>query len=134
MDGPPVLAKRTAGCCPVFRASLLAACAEARTLPWLKMIKKTSPAGWVVQVTIPALHVLPPENGKQWIGRSLPSAPSFRYYNVAIASPDSAAEATTAYHAKVTTNADVDGTCVVRELSSAEIAALSLAAGEVRPA
>jgi hypothetical protein len=75
-----------------------------------------------------------PDTGKQWIGRSLPSAPSFRYYNVAIASPDSAAEATTAYHAKTTTNAEVDGTCVVRELSSAEIAALSLTVGEVRRA
>lgn len=98
------------------------------------MIKKASPAGWVVQVTIPAPHAPPSEEGTPWIGRALPSAPLFQYYNVALASPDSATEAATAFHARATADAEVDGTRVVRELSSAEIAALSLSAGEVRPA
>ena len=60
------------------------------------------------------------------------SAPSFQYYNVAIAAPANAIEATTKHVAKA---AAKDGEkCVVRGLSSAEIAALSLKAGEVRPA
>jgi len=98
------------------------------------MTKKTSPAGWVVQVTVPAPPAPPSEGGAQWIGRAWPSAPIFQYYNVAVASPDSATEAATAYHAKATADAEVDGTRVVRELSSAEIASLSLAVGDVRPA
>ena len=86
------------------------------------MTKKTSPAGWVVQVTVPAPPTPPSEAGAQWIGRAWPSAPIFRYYNVAVASPDSATEAATAYHAKATADAEVDGTRAVRELSAAEIA------------
>jgi hypothetical protein len=98
------------------------------------MTKKSSPAGWVVQVTVPAPPAPPSEEGKKWIGRAWPSAPHFRYYNVAVASPESATEAATAFHAKATDDAEVDGTRAVRELSSAEIASLSLSAGEVRPA
>jgi hypothetical protein len=75
------------------------------------MTEKTPPAGWVVQVTVPA---------------------PFEYYNVAIAAPDTAVEATTKHVAKVEAK---DGAMrVVRGLSSGEVAALSLKAGEVRAA
>jgi hypothetical protein len=98
------------------------------------MIEKASAAGWVVQVTIPAPHASPSETGVKWIGRAWPSAPSFQYYNVAIATPEGATEAATAYHARATADAAVDNTRVVRELSPAEIGVLRLSAGEVRAA
>jgi len=61
------------------------------------MIDKASPAGWVVQVTIAAS---PLKGGAQWIGDKMPGAPSFEYFNVGIAGPDKAVEATTKYLAK----------------------------------
>ena len=61
-------------------------------------------------------------------------APSFEYFNVAIASPDKAVEATTKYLAKGKVDADDVDASTVRKLSSAEIAALGLKAGEVKPA
>jgi hypothetical protein len=54
------------------------------------MIEKASAAGWVVQVTIPAPHASPSETAVKWIGRAWPSAPSFQYYNVAVATPEGA--------------------------------------------
>jgi hypothetical protein len=63
----------------------------------------------------------------------LGGAPSFKYFNVAIAAPDKAMEATTKYLAK-DADAKAGEMSVVRKLSSGEIAALSLKAGEVKPA
>jgi hypothetical protein len=93
------------------------------------MTEKASPAGWVVQVTIQA--PLAPQITR-WIGKVALAAPSFKYFNVAISTPSEAIEATSKHLAGASL---VDGTtCVVRELSSREIAALSLEAGEVKPA
>jgi hypothetical protein len=96
------------------------------------MTNKTPPAGWVVQVTIPAPPSPPRADGTRWIGAVALSAPSFQYYNVAIAAADNAIEATSKHVAKA--EAQDGEKCVVRGLSAAEIAALSLKAGEVRPA
>ena len=63
----------------------------------------------------------------------LVSAPSFEYFNVAIAAPDKAMEATTKHLAEGV-EAKAGAVSVVRKLSSREIAALSLKAGEVKPA
>ena len=95
------------------------------------MTSKTSAAGWVVQVTVLAPFA-PQKDGARWIGPALRSAPSFKYFNVAIATPAKAIEATTKHMAK--TNEADGATSVVRELSAAEIAVLKLAAGEVKPA
>ena len=79
------------------------------------MASKTSPAGWVVQVA-----TLGPED----------AAPLFRYFNVAIADTDKAVAAT---REKVgfTTKTRIEA---VRALSAAEIAALHLKTGTVKPA
>lgn len=61
------------------------------------------------------------------------SAPSFEYFNAAIAAPDKAIEATTKYLAEGA-EAKAGAMSVVRKLSSGEIAALGLEAGEVKPA
>jgi hypothetical protein len=94
------------------------------------MTDKASPAGWVVQVTIPA----PPQEDTRWTAARMSRAPSHKYYNVAIANPDKAIEATTKYLAKINADAGDDDPRTVRELSSAEVAALGLKAGEVKPA
>jgi hypothetical protein len=96
------------------------------------MTEKTPPAGWVVQVTIPAPPAPPRADGTRWIGAVVLGAPSFQYFNVAIAVPNSAIEATTKHLAK--TDAADGEKRVVRGLSAGEIAALRLKAGEVRPA
>ena len=98
------------------------------------MTAKAPPAGWVVQVTIASSPVPPAKEGAQWIGEKMPGAPSFEYFNVAIASPDKAVEATTKYLAKGKVDAEHVDASTVRELSSAEVAALRLKAGEVKPA
>ena len=95
------------------------------------MADKASPAGWVVQVTIPAP---PSEEATPWTAARMSRAPSFKYYNAAIANPDKAIETTTKYLAKISADAGDDDPRTVRELSSAEIAALGLNAGEVKPA
>ena len=97
------------------------------------MIDKASPAGWVVQVTI-ASSPPPSKEGAQWIGDKMPGAPSFEYFNVAIANADKAVEATTKYLAKGKVDAEHVDASTVRGLSSAEVAALRLKAGEVKPA
>lgn len=92
------------------------------------MTDKAPQAGCVVQVVIAGL---PSEEGSQ-IARSVLGPPSFQYFNVAIAAPDKAVEATMKHLAKTATK---DGeVSVVRGLSSGEIATLSLKAGEVKPA
>ena len=63
----------------------------------------------------------------------LVNAPSFEYFNVAIAVADKAIEATTKYMAN-SAKPKVGTMSVVRKLSPGEIAVLKLAAGEVKPA
>ena len=96
------------------------------------MTEKTSPAGWVVQVAVPAPLTPPKPDGVRWLGPVLLSAPSFKYFNVAVPIATKAIEATTKHLAK--TEAKDGEMSVVRELSAKEIAALSLKAGEVKPA
>ena len=91
------------------------------------MTDKASPAGWVVQVIIPA--PLSPSSVR-WVGPVALGAPSFQYFNVAIADARKAVEATSQHMAE----AEHGETRVVRELSAREIVALSLAVGEVKPA
>ncbi len=95
------------------------------------MIDKASPAGWVVQVAIRATPA-PTVEGSRRSGPVGLAAPSFHYFNVAIADPSEAAEATKKHLAKAKSMAGEMST--VRQLSSGEIAALSLKAGEVKPA
>jgi len=60
------------------------------------------------------------------------NAPSFKYFNVAIAVAEKAIEATTKHLAKA--NAAEGEMSAIRRLSSGEIAALGLKTGDVRPA
>ena len=94
------------------------------------MTDKASPAGWVVQLTIPA----PASEDAQsrWVGRPSFGPPSFRYFNVAIAVPFEAIEATREHLAE-TEDKDREMS-VVRGLSEPEIVALSLNVGDVKPA
>jgi hypothetical protein len=93
------------------------------------MTDKASPAGWVVQVAVAAP---PPAPDGKWHATAFAGAPSFHYFNVALTAPNKAIEATAKYLAKAEAK---DGEMsVVRELSTAEMATLSLAAGEVKPA
>ena len=96
------------------------------------MSNKTSPAGWVIQVAVPAPAAAPRADGTRWIGAVALSAPHFHYFNVAIAAPHNAIEATGKHLAK--TGGKDGEMSAVRGLSAAEIAVLSLKAGEVRPA
>ena len=96
------------------------------------MTDKTSPAGWVVQVTI--LAPVAPASLERWIGPKMLDAPSFQYYNVAVSNPNKAIEATANYVAKGKADAADVAANTVRELSPAEIAVLGLEAGEARPA
>jgi hypothetical protein len=78
------------------------------------MTDKASP-GWVVQIMVPG-----PAGGPA----------TFRYFNVAIADANKAIHAAVE-HAEPPTEARVSP---VRKLSSAEVAALHLKAGAVKPA
>jgi hypothetical protein len=96
------------------------------------MTEKTPPAGWVVQQTVPAPLSTPGADRSRWIGPVVLAAPSFQYFNVAIASVEKAIEATSKHLARAEAN---DGEMsVVRGLSLGEIAALRLEIGEVKPA
>jgi hypothetical protein len=93
----------------------------------------SAPRGWVIQITIPGKPEIraadAPWRDPSWLTRP----PSFKYFNVAVAAPDQAMEATT----KFLTGASeplVGQLSVARTLSAREIAALGLTAGEVRPA
>jgi hypothetical protein len=92
------------------------------------MTDKASPAGWVVQATIAA----PLAEGSVWRGAGAPSAPSFRYFNVAIAASDKAVKATEDQLAN--TEARILEVRAVRPLSAAEIAVAALKTGEAKPA
>jgi len=76
---------------------------------------KATPAGWVVQIMTPG-HA--------------GAAPTFRYFNVAIADAKMAAEATVV-HVTAKSAANISP---VRPLSAQEIAVLRLKAGAVKPA
>jgi hypothetical protein len=94
------------------------------------MTDKSTPAGWVVQLTIAAQ---PSEDASsRWLGCLGLGPPSFRYFNVAIAAPFKAIEATRE-HLAGTEDKDREMS-VVRGLSKPEIVALSLNAGDVKPA
>jgi len=84
------------------------------------MTEKAPPAGWVVQIVIPA-------EAREWIGATLPDAPSLKYFNAAFVVARMAIEAARQLAA-------VGKGSVVRALSSAEIAALGLQPGDVKPA
>jgi hypothetical protein len=84
------------------------------------MSDKAPAAGWVVQI------VIIPAWSTEWIGATLPDAPSLKYFNAAVAVAGQAIEA-----AKQLAAAG-EGS-VVRALSSGEIAALGLQPGEVKP-
>lgn len=92
------------------------------------MIEKASPAGWVVQVTTPG--ELSRTRTRSSLLKDLRGAPSFEYFNVAVAVPGKAEEATTLHLAEAQTRE----ARAVRALSSEEIASLNLKAGEVVPA
>ena len=70
--------------------------------------------------------------GARWIGSPVPGAPSFQYFNVALASASDAIAATAKHLAK--SEAKDSEMSVVRGLSSAELASLTLKSGTVRPA
>jgi hypothetical protein len=89
------------------------------------MTDKSSPAGWVVQVTTPGLPSLTPSAGGKL--HDLLGPPSFEYFNVAIGAPAKAVEAATKQLAE---GRDREAR-TVRALSSEEIAVLSLKAGDV---
>ncbi|HKZ95447.1 MAG TPA: hypothetical protein VJ045_00545 [Hyphomicrobiaceae bacterium] len=78
------------------------------------MTDKSSPAGWVVQIST----------------QTREDAPKFAFFNVAIGAADKAIEAAR----KRAGAADDARIAVVRQLSSAEIAAINLRTGEVKPA
>ena len=91
------------------------------------MIEKASSAGWVIQVTIPAD---PPQVSMPRSSSALPDAPTFKYFNVAIADGEKAIAATKKHLGE---SQDREVT-VVRTLSSEEIAALHLKPGQVKQA
>jgi hypothetical protein len=98
------------------------------------MTEKAPPAGWVVQVTVVAPLIQPKPDAVRWLGPAVKDAPSFQYFNVAIAAADNAVEATKKLMAKADALAMDWETGVVRGLSSAEILSLGLKAGDVVPA
>ena len=84
--------------------------------------------GWVVQVTVPA----PPQmSNSMWRGETGRNAPTFQYFNVAIADAVKAVAATAKHLDEPDENREMR---VVRGLSLGEIAALSLTPGQVKPA
>jgi hypothetical protein len=97
------------------------------------MIDKSIPAGWVVQVAIPAKSEARQADAPWRPPVMLVSATTFEYFNVAIAAADKAMAATT-NHLAQSAEPKAGVMSVVRKLSSGEIAALSLQAGEVKPA
>jgi len=92
------------------------------------MHNKATAAGWVVQVTIPGQASRTQSTSNRFSAAL--GAPSFKYFNVAIAAAEAAIKATTKYLA----DPEHPETTVVRALSLGEITALGLAAGDVKPA
>lgn len=94
------------------------------------MSGKTTPAGWVVQLTIPVYITPTRADGTPWTGPAILGAPSLQYFNVAIADVEMAVEATRKH---LGSDSDVI-VGVVRALSAAEVASIPLSLGEVRRA
>ena len=92
------------------------------------MSEKSGAAGWVVQITIPGIPIVQAE-GSPW-RPAMTTAPTFKFFNVAIGSADKAVEA-----ARKKANASEEAPMrVVRALSAAEIATIPLRDGETKPA
>jgi hypothetical protein len=88
------------------------------------MTDKASPAGWVVQITIPGTAT------GIWRGSALEGAPSFQFFNVAVGAADKAIEV-----ARKKAGASPEAPMrVVRQLSSAEIDSIGLRSGEAKAA
>jgi hypothetical protein len=98
----------------------------------LGIMEKTIATGWVIQVTTAAHITRPGTAGTRWLGPAVLSAPSFQYFNTAISAAEDAVEATSRHLAA--TDAPHGELSAVRKLSSGELAVLSLAPGEVKPA
>jgi hypothetical protein len=98
------------------------------------MTEKAPPAGWVVQVNVAAPLAQPKPDAVRWVGPAVRDAPSFQYFNVAIADSATAIEATKKLMASADALAMDWEASAVRGLSSAEIGALGLKAGEAKPA
>ena len=94
------------------------------------MSDKTTPAGWVVQLTLPAPIAPTRADGTPWIGPAILGAPSLQYFNVAIADAEMAVIAKRKHSGS---NSEVI-IGVVRALSAAEVASIPLSVGEVRRA
>jgi hypothetical protein len=90
------------------------------------MTEKSVPAGFVVQLTIPGKKT----EGGTWRGAALEDAPTFQFFNVAIAADDKAVEAA---RKKISASEEAPMR-TVRTLSASEIAFLGMRSGEVRPA
>jgi hypothetical protein len=92
------------------------------------MTEKTSPTGWVVQITIPGVPIIQAE-GSKW-RPAMSTAPTFEFFNVAISSADKAVEVV-----RKSVGASAEAPLrVVRALSTAEINSIPLRAGEAKPA
>ena len=92
------------------------------------MSDTTSAAGWVVQVTIPGVPIVQAQ-GSRW-RPATSTAPTFRFFNVAIGSAEKAVEAAR----KKAGASDEVAIRTVRSLSAAEIAAIPLRTGETQAA
>lgn len=94
------------------------------------MSAQATPAGWVVQLTVPAPITPARADGTPWIGAAVLGTPSFQYFNVAIADAKKAVEATRKH-----SGSDDDAViAAVRALSSGEVASIPLTSGEVKRA
>jgi hypothetical protein len=94
------------------------------------MSDKATPAGWVVQLTLPAPITPTRADGTPWVGPAILGAPSLQYFNVAIPDAEMAVMATREH-----LGSDSGVTIgVVRALSAAELASIPLSVGEVRRA
>jgi hypothetical protein len=92
------------------------------------MNQNTAAAGWVVQLTIPGVLIIRPEGAKWRPAEN--SAPTYQFFDVAIASADKAIEAAR----KLAGASDEAVMRVVRALSASEIDAIKLRAGDIKPA
>jgi hypothetical protein len=90
------------------------------------MTAKSSPAGWVVQLSIPGKS----SESSMWRGPALADAPTFQFFNVAIAASDKAVEAA---RKKAGASEEIVMSAV-RPLSASEVEFVGLKAGEARPA
>jgi hypothetical protein len=89
---------------------------------------KAPSAGWVVEIVIPGERSS--ERLPSGYLSTLLGAPTFKYFNVALATAEAAMAATTKHLA----DPEDRETSVVRALSMAEVAGLGLTAREVKPA